>query len=438
MTLHPFETRLGNLLALSYPALAMAYKDKVALAAVLVWALVAISRHRVAFGSIWTEFRFIGIAFCGFFLWASVSLLLSGSGPRDLGLTLRLPLLLLTLPLLASLRLDRRFVWWGIWLGVVVAVGLAAWDRYANGAGRPGESFHFIIHFSDFTVLFSMMLLLGWHFWREIRLGRLAAVIVIASAALASIWSGTRGAWLAVPVLLVFVAFSGALPIPGRSIRIATAGLLLLGALLAGWKGIPFQPEQDVSNSRVELVTSEIRDYFTNGNANTSVGARLELWRASWIHFSEHPVFGVGAYGLEQANRSLMARGEQIAPAVLQFGHAHSQWVEALATGGLVGLAALGALFAFPWIQFQGLKRRATTVDGRIYATAGQFTLVAFATFCLSQSMFNHQGPVGTFGFLIVFFAALANGDTVSATVDRPSKAKASESGIEPSDGSER
>lgn len=401
VSLHPIEHRAGQLLALSFPALAMADHGTAALAVVVLWGLVTLPRHGRELPAAWRAHRRLVLAFGAFFAWAAASLLLAGSGPRDLGLTLRLPLLLLALPLLTALRIERRHVWWGLWLGAMTAFWLAAWDRYVNDAERAGQSFHFIIHFGDLAVLFALLVAMGWPYWRTLRAGPPLMATAVGAALLASLWSGTRGAWLAIPVAGLFVLFS-----PSFAVRTRTRVAVLAAATTIG--GVLLMTPATGVRERVLAVAADVEGYLHRGDlpAISSGGQRLELWRLGWTHFTEHPLFGVGAYRLEQANRALAARGARVDTSVRQFGHAHNQYVEALATGGLVGGAALLALFVLPWRHFTRLPRRED--EAVALAGAGKLVLLSFAVFAASQSVFNHQGPLGIFAFLVIYFAVLA------------------------------
>jgi O-antigen ligase len=370
------------------------------LAVLVLWALATLPRHGRELPALWRTHHRLVLAFGAFFAWAALSLLASGSGPRDLGLTLRLPLLLLAVPLLSALDIGRRHAWWGIWLGALTAFWLAAWDRFVNGAERAGENFHFIIHFGDLAVLFALLAAMGWPYWRTLRGGPVLMALAVAGALLAALWSGTRGAWLAIPFAGLYVLFSPAFAVRARTRAAVLAGALGVGAIL-------FATPATGVRERVVEVVADVRGYARDADLYaSSAGQRLELWRLGWAHFSAHPVFGVGAYRLQPANAALAARGERVAQHVLVHGHAHNQYVEALATGGVFGLAALLALFVLPWRHFTRLPR--PDDDALALAGAGKLTLLSFAIFAASQSVFNHQGPLGIFAFLVIYFAVLA------------------------------
>jgi O-antigen ligase len=305
--------------------------------------------------------------------------------------------------LLASLQFDRRHVWWGLWLGAMAAFWIAAWDRFANGSTRAGESFHFVIHFGDLATLFALLVPLGWSYWRSISWGRLLGITAILAGLTASAWSGTRGAWLAVPVLGLYVLFS-------RSFDIGTRARV---AVLAGFAALCVAVAIGMAGGVRDGVARAIGDaqaYEPGGDiAHSSGGQRLELWRLSWRHFTDHPFAGVGAYRLQQANRALAQQGEPVPPVIHEFGHAHNQYFEVLATGGVLGLTAFLALLVLPWRQFRPVAMPDAADPGRAaLVVAGRATVLAFAVFALTQSVFNHQGPLGVFGFLVIYFDVLS------------------------------
>lgn len=85
---------------------------------------------------------------------------------------------------------------------------------------------------------------------------------------------------------------------------------------------------------------AEVALYFADGTdrnaaVNTSWGARLEMWRLTWVGWLEHPWLGWSA-----SARPYLMPG---APPVEIFGHRHfhGHWAQTLAEGGLLGLAVL-------------------------------------------------------------------------------------------------
>lgn len=146
----------------------------------------------------------------------------------------------------------------------------------------------------------------------------LAAAALIGAGLLASV---SRGAWLASAAgALLYLGLTGRLRAPRWS-----ASRWLAAALAAAAAG--------AWTTRALLRRSAL---------NLSFGAeRLEIWKSAWRIFLRHPWLGAGPDAFEQGLR--LTRTEELVRQMGQgyrLGHAHNDLLQALATTGLVGLAA--------------------------------------------------------------------------------------------------
>ncbi|MFA7504334.1 MAG: O-antigen ligase family protein [Burkholderiaceae bacterium] len=201
-------------------------------------------------------------------------------------------------------------------------------------------------------------------------------------ALVALVLANTRGAWLAVLVPLgVWLLASRALPVRGRVLA-ATASVLLVAGLVA----TPGSPVRD----RIELGLQQYEAY-TPGHviAGDSVAERLEMWRASLVMADAHPWIGIGPGRFNEGLGEMIAAGE--APASLSTqGHPHSEYLEALATGGVVGLIALLAALLGPLVHFIMVLRRGEPgrSASRACALAGALVVGATIIFCATDPFF--------------------------------------------------
>jgi len=157
--------------------------------------------------------------------------------------------------------------------------------------------------------------------------------------------TGTRGAWLAAAVLLVFCG-GGALWLRGRHLRSSLRSprtllaALVVGALAVGagaWLG------PGVAR-RAGRGFDEVAAALRQKDFTSDTGARLLLNWWAIEATGEHPVRGVGAGGYRVwAIDHLRARG--IDPAArATHAHAHNALLHAGATTGLIGAALLASL----------------------------------------------------------------------------------------------
>jgi O-antigen ligase len=160
---------------------------------------------------------------------------------------------------------------------------------------------------------------------------------VLATAFVVSVTS--RSAMLGFAVVMIGIMFMHSphrrfLVAIGVGSLLAILGFQLLGA---GTSGPSF-----------EIGVREFRNYFQhelsgleghNPHGATSVGARLEMIKASFMIFSDAPIFGIGSRNFVPAVTELMKAG-LINPNMPNY-HPHNMFMEALVSKGLIGLCLL-------------------------------------------------------------------------------------------------
>jgi len=173
------------------------------------------------------------------------------------------------------------------------------------------------------------------------------------------------------------------------------AALLLLATLLGAAISLPSDP------LRARKAWHEVSYAIDTADYNSSLGARVYLFRTAWQGIQESPWIGLGPTELL---RRIRHAGEQLPPDqrarlehVRQLGHAHNQYLNDTMEGGLLGLGALLALIA-------GMAVAAVRL-GRINPVAGQQMaglLVMHATAGLSNVNLMHTYYVVMLSLCIV------------------------------------
>jgi O-antigen ligase len=205
---------------------------------------------------------------------------------------------------------------------------------------------------------------LGWDNPRDWRV-LLPRLLALVAGGYASYLSGTRGAWLAVPVFVVLLGMQYQWFARRKRLLAATVAIVIAaGALL--------------STERVQKRLFEVTNDFSmmhQGEDATSVGLRLQLWDASRKIFAQHPVFGVGKGHLVDELGVLAKRGEVKGEIVNE--RAHSDFFSTLAEMGVIGVACL-LLFYFGISVYFWRNRRST--DPAIRAASYSGLAVATST----------------------------------------------------------
>jgi len=292
------------------------------------------------------------------------------------------------------------WLWGGVAVGAMGAGVLALWQRVVEGVGRPG-GFTQIIQFGDISILFGGFCLagLGWAAVQQ-RRGLWLSLMLLGAVGgfLGSIFSGSRGGWVVLPLILLvlYIAYRRCLT-PARRWG-GVSGVVLL--LLLVWV-LP----QSGMQSRVEQAVSQVDAYFTEGNRASSVGYRFEMWRGASRLFLEKPLLGWGQTGYEAGMRQLGESGV-IHPRAARYSHAHNQFLDSATKYGVVGLVALLALYLVPFALFAG-GLSAPSLSRRAVATAGVLLPVSFMGFSLTQAVLTHHSGVLVYAFWLAILWGL-------------------------------
>ncbi len=220
---------------------------------------------------------------------------------------------------------------------------------------RPAIGYAQFINYNHFAFLMEMALglVLGIVVCRGVSGKRL----VIYSVAAVPMWtalilSNSRGGILSLLCQVIFLALllgtrtktkenSGALESPWlRASRTFAVRGVLIAALLAGAVATVVFVGGDPLGGRLETVPLELDQKTADASS-----LRQSIWRATWAMIKDHPVAGVGfgAYAVAIPKYHL-ASGE-VTPQ-----EAHNDFLELLASGGLIALA-LGIWFAVSFVR---------------------------------------------------------------------------------------
>jgi O-antigen ligase len=212
-------------------------------------------------------------------------------------------------------------------------------------------------------------------------------VLFLFLAALFILLSLSRTAWLGMLITVIVLAFL--LVRNRKALYGMMAVILIAGILLYFFNGIV--------QSRVNLIVSDIASY-ARGHTETNIGERFLMWKAAFRMFLSNPVFGVGTGDYVFTMRSYIAGGDM--PAfLLMFNQPHNMYLFALATNGLLGLAAL--LFIFYSVMKASLPLLKTRGITQMLAFWALATTVHYMVAGLTDSLFNIQILRYTFGFVI-------------------------------------
>ena len=239
-------------------------------------------------------------------------------------------------------RLGRQLLW-GLLLGLAtVAVGFACFQRFADPAwlpwgraqaaqflGRSSGPFFVPNSFAALLVLVIPSVLFPVFHGGAGAVGRLGFGYLGALLLLGLGLTISRGAWLGLALaLLAWPLVAGRAAWPRRVARVLAVAIVL--ATVAG---------------TAYLMVPKIRERFDYLVQHSGEKSRPVLWRAAWLIFAEHPVWGAGAGSYNTLFERHRPEQEQKEPQ-----WAHSDYLNTLADYGLVGFVLVcGAVGFVSW-----------------------------------------------------------------------------------------
>lgn len=169
---------------------------------------------------------------------------------------------------------------------------------------------------------------------------------------------GSRGAWIALPLIGLFIFYSFYKTHLKPLILISSAGIVLLFSLYI------FNPN----------ISERINDFqqdthlMSQSNYNTSIGQRVSMWIESIKQFKNEPFLGTGYTNLKTA---LYNKNHVEHP------HAHNLFIHELAAHGILGFLGLLLSFLIPLYYFIIKKNEYSST----VRTAG-ITLIIYTLVC--------------------------------------------------------
>ena len=318
---------------------------------------------------------------------------------------------LLAIPVLLLLRSFPplpQFFWSGAVVGAISSGSYGAWQVFSvSGMRAAGHTNP--IQFGNISLLLGILCLagLGWAASQHRSvLWRVLMSCGIFFGLLGSLLSGSRGSWISLLIALPVAYFCHGGLLTWRHMAACVATVLLLFGVLKAAPPLPME-------ERIELAVTETQDYIHSGTSTTSVGARLEMWRAGLLLIQERPWLGWGKDGYVRQEDHLVQAGKiRLIPGA--HNHLHNEYLDALVKRGLLGLAALLALYLVPLVLF-ARRVRDGNLAVRPYAVAGVLLIVCYMAFGLTQSFLTHNNGVMMLAFMLVILWSLLRSSDAGA-----------------------
>lgn len=282
-------------------------------------------------------------------------------------------------------------------LGALSALALSL---MSYKGGRVSSYFLDPIHLGDLALMLGFLSLFSIN-WTGPDRPRLLLLKLAGWAAgiVVSILSGSRGGWLAIPVLLIaLIALRSRERLLGR---MAAFFATIVVAAIAGYFLI------DSIHQRAGDFINDL-SALSQGKMDTSLGIRLQLWKAALYLFWQHPLFGVGPDGFAQMMAPLSQSGfiSEIA-AELGRGEVHNDILASMARLGVFGLLSILAIYLVPLTFFLKTVRSTDSLK-RGAAQMGVCLVLGFVIFGLTVETINMKMVAAFYSLTVAVLLAAA------------------------------
>ncbi|MCW1744664.1 O-antigen ligase family protein [Rhizobium sp. 1AS11] len=205
--------------------------------------------------------------------------------------------------------------------------------------------------------------------------------------------SGTRSAWLVIPVhVVIFLWYfrKHSFHLSLRSLAI-TSSLLLAGLIALGSGQVLH---------RIQALQENLTSLERSDGEITSIGARFALYKGALSAISKDPLTG---YGPQNRMASVLAELPESVRPQLPYSHVHNGFLTAGIDAGVFGIAALSLMLLTPVI---GACRKEAG-PGRDLAIA--LALLLFSSYVITGSfgiMFNQKALDPIFAYMVALICA--------------------------------
>ncbi|ALM84782.1 O-antigen ligase [Bordetella sp. N] len=316
------------------------------------------------------------------------------------------------------LRADRRWlrqVQWAFlfsaYAGSLVLITVVSTNELGRMAVSDYGGRYNAVTFANLTLFFGFAATMTIP-WTSSPWPRLENILKAAATpvTLYAVWlSQTRSSWVLAGLLpLVILLGNKQWSRRAKARFLAGAlGILMLGSTYA-W----YSPA-----SRMSAVWSDVQRY-EHQDRDTSVGIRIQLWRASWLVFEKSPLLGVGPSQF-RAELARLEKAGVVTPTVVEgYGEPHNDFLNALAGYGLLGFLSVCCLYFVPAALF--LQRlRDTDAATRAAARIGLLFTLGYACFSMTEMMFRNMRSVPIYAVTVVVLYVLVSPRPVRRVVHK-------------------
>lgn len=301
------------------------------------------------------------------------------------------------------------YFWMGLAIGAIGAAVLASYQAEVHGLRANG--YNHAIQFGNVALLMGVLCMVRLLTVRGSKWLDVLMVVGFFAGLAASVWSQTRGGWLAVVLIFMWMSFTAT-----KGWHIAKRLMVGLALLLS--VAIPALQPMGIVQTRALTAVNEVQLYLQSGTQATSVGARLGMWQFAVKDIADAPWVGQGAQAW-LSNRDKAIENKQLDPFIQNFNQLHNEYLDVAYKTGLLGLLALLVLYVVPMLWFFKPYLHGYSANTKALAMGGMVLPMMYMDFGLTQAFLSHNSGRMAFVSLFMCLGALV----LNAAEDEPQSA---------------
>ncbi len=306
-------------------------------------------------------------------------------------------LLMFAVLVLRKYKPNPLYFWCGLAVG---AVGAALISGYQSMVlGQRSDGFTHAIQFGNAALLIGVLCFVRLLTVRSSKWVNVLMALGFVSGLAASVWSQTRGGWLAVFLIFIWLLATATHAWP-KAKRLGAAAALLCVL------GIPALQPNGIVQNRVMSAAHELEVYLETHAQASSVGARLAMWEFASKDIAQAPWLGHGVLGWMRSRDEGVALGA-LDPFIKDFTHLHNEFLDVAYKNGLVGLALLLGLYILPMLMFFKPYLHGYSSEVKALAIGGMVLPMMYMDFGLTQTFLSHNSGRMVFVNLLMCLGSL-------------------------------
>ena len=309
--------------------------------------------------------------------------------------------LILVLPIFFYIRKSGINFNWFIWSVVIAAFVISINQMMLHFSGKGLYSFQIGSgNITLFTSILGLMCLFFINKNKSIIFNLIFSMAAMLSI-VASLLSGGRGVWisaiLSIMVIVLVNPFNW-----GKSLRI----LPVLG--ITSMLFVAYLTPQTGVKVRIDSAVTNTISWEEGGKSNTSSGARLEMWKASYEIIKENPMIGIGKANYKDHVQVLVDQGK-VDKIVALFDHPHNEYIVIFLELGVVGFLALILVLISPISYFLNIKKHNTfDQQERMLSVSGLILVLHYSFYSMTAGIFAHQSTTLFYSIFLAIIIGLS------------------------------